>query len=216
MNRDVLQRLIASTVDTAIRRMPVPTWRPGTVTAVASVQECTVRIDGDNEAGTSCHPGGLPVAAGDRVMVLFYPPRGVMVAARLDRPTAYALNVGASATAIGDAVTFYFGSVAGRPPTTTSALYRVYIPRAGTIRVAYILGAATTVGTAEAWPMYVRVNDTTSYLIESLAVSTATRVWSNTAMQVPVEQGDFIEIESVAPTWATNPVSAFGGTLLIA
>lgn len=82
MNRDVISRLVSRTVDAAISRIEQPRWLPATVVAVPNVSTCSVVIDGDTQA-RDAHPGGWVIAAGDRVMVLFYPPRGVMVVARL-------------------------------------------------------------------------------------------------------------------------------------
>jgi len=44
-------------------------------------------------------------------------------------------------------------------------------------------------------------------LIQTLAVNTNDRVWSNTSLNISVTQGNYIEIKEVCPTWATNPAT---------
>jgi hypothetical protein len=129
----------------------------------------------------------------------------------------YALNLmAASLSSPADATTYYFGSLAALAPQTTANLARVYIPKAGTIKVAYIVARAGTVGTNEAWSAYIRKNNTTDYLIQSLSSTDNPRVWSNTGLSIAVSEGDYFEIKMVCPTWATNPATvAFGGVIYI-
>lgn len=115
-----------------------------------------------------------------------------------------------------DAQTIYFGSLAGLAPGTTAALARVYIPKSGSIKAAYIFAHAATSGTNEAWVLHVRLNNTSDTQISSLSANTATRLWSNAALSIPVVAGDYIEIKSVNPTWATNPANVrFGGVVYV-
>jgi hypothetical protein len=55
--------------------------------------------------------------------------------------------------------------------------------------------------------MYIRVNNTTDNLIQTLAITNNNRVWLNAALNIAVTAGDFIEIKEVQPTWATNPAT---------
>lgn len=125
--------------------------------------------------------------------------------------SVYALN--ASTTT--DAQTLYWGGT-GLAPQTTAGICRICIPRAGKIKSAYIHAQAGTAGTNETWEMFIRKNNTSDTSIQQLASNSANRVWSNTALSISVVAGDYIEIKSVNPTWATNPANVrFGGWIFI-
>ena len=65
--------------------------------------------------------------------------------------------------------------------------------------------------------MSVRLNGATDYPVgANLTVPTNERIWSNTSINVPVSAGDYIQIKSVQPDWAVNPVdTTFGGYVYI-
>jgi len=129
----------------------------------------------------------------------------------------YALTVTAANLATTtDAQTIYFGSLAGVAPSSTAAISRIYIPKTGTIKVAQIVAHAATAGTGESWSLYVRLNNTTDTLIQTVASTAAFRTWINTSLSIAVVAGDYIEIKSINPTWATNPANVrFGGVIYI-
>lgn len=116
-----------------------------------------------------------------------------------------------------DAATYYWGCLAGMIPTTTSQQQSMYFGCAGTITKAYIQWNATSAaGSNENVSIYIRLNDTTDYLIATVGNTNAIKQFQNTGLSVPIAVGDFIEIKVVCPTWATNPtVVAMGGMLLI-
>lgn len=124
--------------------------------------------------------------------------------------SGYVLYVQSLTSSPADGQTIYWGSIP-RAPNVTAAASKAYIPKAGTIKKVVIYSNAGTAGSAEAWSLYVRHNDTTDYLIQSLSLSTSERSWSNAAMSIVVAEGDFIEIKSVNPTWATNPLTFITG-----
>jgi len=131
------------------------------------------------------------------------------------RYRAYTLGVQALTYNPADGVTRYFGMIP-RAPTLTGGTSRVYIRRAGTITGAEIYGYSSTAGSGEAWSLYVRVNNTTNYLIATVSAATNGRVFSNTALNITVASGDYVEIVSVQPTWATNPNgTVFGGRIMV-
>jgi hypothetical protein len=105
-----------------------------------------------------------------------------------------------------DAQTVYWGN-SPLAIGTTADITRVYIPKAGTIKACYIYAYAGTAGTAENWSMYIRKNNTTDTLVQTLALSNQKRVWSNTSLSIAVVAGDYIQIKEVEPTWATNPAT---------
>ena len=109
-----------------------------------------------------------------------------------------------------DATTYHFGSM----PTlstgvTTSALQRLYIPKAGTIKSCYLVFIASVLGSAETSTVNIRLNDTTNTVVSSSVTNNANpTVFSNTALSIAVVAGDYIELQWVTPTWVTtNPTT---------
>ena len=126
----------------------------------------------------------------------------------------YTLDVQALTSSPADAATVYFGQIPRAPSTV--GLSKVYIREPGIIKAANILAQSGTAGTAEAWSLYIRVNNTTDTLIATVSAATAERVWSNSALSITVNAGDYFEIKSVQPTWATNPLTTiYGGYVYI-
>jgi len=127
----------------------------------------------------------------------------------------YALHVQALTSSPADAQTIYFGQLP-KAPVTTANVSKVYIRKAGTITAANIYCYSGTAGTNEAWPISIRLNNTTDTQIASVASATNERVWSNTGLSIAVAVGDYIEIKAVNPTWVTNPLTTiFGGYIYI-
>lgn len=114
-----------------------------------------------------------------------------------------------------DAETHYWG-ILNVAPTTTAAVRKIYFRASATITAAEIYSISGTAGSNEAWSLYIRVNNTTDYLIATTSVSAQERIWSNTSLNsgsgISISNGDYIEIKGVCPTWATNPnPSSYGG-----
>jgi hypothetical protein len=127
----------------------------------------------------------------------------------------YTLPVQALTSNPFDAQTVYFGNLP-KAPVTTSATSKVYIPKTGTITRAEIYCYSGTVGTNEPWSLYVRKNDATDTLIQTVNTAAAERIFRNNAMGLSVTAGDYIEIKGVQPTWFTNPATTiYGGYLYI-
>ncbi len=125
-------------------------------------------------------------------------------------PTGYTLSVQALTSSPTDAVTTYFGQ-GPQTPTSTVNLRRVYIRKEGTITMANISVQSGTAGSAENWSLYIRLNNTTDTLIETLGAATAERIFNNSSLSIAVVDGDYFEIKSVNPTWATNPLTTIHG-----
>jgi collagen type VII alpha len=126
----------------------------------------------------------------------------------------YTLSVQALTSSPADAATVYFGQQPRAPGAV--GLSKVYIRKAGTITMANILVQSGTAGTNEAWSLYIRKNNTTDYLIETVSAATAERVFDNSALSISVVAGDYFEIKSIQPTWATNPLTTiYGGYVYI-
>jgi hypothetical protein len=127
----------------------------------------------------------------------------------------YTLSVQALTSAPADGATIYFGQLP-KAPVTVAGNSRVYIRKAGTVKAANIFSFSGTIGTADAWPCSIRLNNTTDTLIESVAANTAERTWDNVSLNISVVVGDYVEIKCVNPTWATNPnTTIFGGYLYV-
>ena len=140
---------------------------------------------------------------------------GAGTVAKVSDIIGYTLHVQALTSSPADAATVYFGQLP-KAPTTTANISKVYIRKAGTIKVTQIYCYSGTAGTNEAWSLYVRKNNTTDYLIATLSVATSERIFSNTGLSIPVAVGDYIEIKGVQPTWVTNPLTTiYGGYIYI-
>lgn len=140
---------------------------------------------------------------------------GSIAQSKIVNYTGYSINVQALTSSPADGQTIYFGMLP-KAPVTAAATSKIYIRKAGTIKVAEIYCYSGTAGTNEAWVMNIRLNNTTDTQIASVALSTNQRVFSNTALSIAVSVGDYIEIKCVNPTWATNPLTCiFGGYIYI-
>jgi hypothetical protein len=127
----------------------------------------------------------------------------------------YAINLQALTSSPVDAQTVYFGMLP-KAPVTSANISKVYIRKAGTIKIAEIYCYSGTAGTNQAWSLYVRKNNTTDYLIATLSLATSERVFSNSALSISVVAGDYVEIKGVQPTWTTNPATTiYGGYIYI-
>lgn len=129
--------------------------------------------------------------------------------------TGYTLSVQALTSSPADGATIYFGNLP-KAPVTTANISKVHIPRAGTIKVARIYCYSGTAGTAENWSGYIRLNNVTDTLIQTIGSATNERVFTNTSLSIAVVAGDYIEIKFINPTWGTNPLTTiFGGYIYI-
>lgn len=130
-------------------------------------------------------------------------------------PSNIAINVQALTSSPVDGQTVYFGMLP-KNPTTTANISKIYIRASGTIKRVEIYCYSGTAGTAEAWSLYIRKNNTTDYLIATLTIANSERVFSNAALNIPVVAGDYIEIKGIQPTWTTNPLTTiYGGYIYI-
>jgi hypothetical protein len=133
----------------------------------------------------------------------------------LTQPYGYTVDLQGLTSSPVDAQTIFFGNIP-RTPTTTAATSQVFIRKAGTIKVAEIYCFSGTAGTNEAWSISIRLNNATDTLIQTVSSASASRVFTNNALNIAVVAGDYIEIKSVNPTWVTNPLTTvFGGYLYI-
>lgn len=165
-------------------------------------------VDGDSLAGRSTaskkrvlvSPMQLPVSTA----------QSTAIAAR-----GYTLSVQALTSSPADAQTIYFGQLP-KAPVTAAATSKVFIRKAGTIKMANIYCYSGTAGTNEAWVMSIRLNNTTDTQIASVSAAASERVFTNSSLNIVVAAGDYIEIKCVNPTWVTNPLTTiFAGYVYI-
>lgn len=121
----------------------------------------------------------------------------------------YVLQAAGASFSPTDATTYYFGGLPSVVPTTSAAIERLYIPKSGVIKAAYVFFNQTS-GTNETSTINIRVNNTTDYAISSAITNDSTvTAFNNPSLNsgagIPVNAGDYIEIKWVCPTWATNP-----------
>jgi hypothetical protein len=126
----------------------------------------------------------------------------------------YTLQVHATSLAPQDGVSYFFGATL--TPRTSSG-NRLYIPKAGTIKVVYFWwDGLGTAGSNENISVYVRLNDTTDTLVETIGDTSLQKLFDNTGLSISVAQGDYIEIKMVCPDFATNPLNVMlGGCVYI-
>ena len=127
----------------------------------------------------------------------------------------YTISVQALTSSPADGATVYFGMLP-KAPTTSANISKVYIRKAGTIKIAQIYCYSGTAGTAEAWSLYIRKNNSADTLIATLSVAASERIFTSSALTIAVAAGDYIEIKGVQPTWVTNPLTTiYAGYLYI-
>ncbi len=130
-------------------------------------------------------------------------------------PLGYTLHVQALTASPADSVSNYFGNLP-RTVGTSANISRIYIRKAGTIKIAELHNYSGTAGTAENWSLYIRLNNTTDTLVATVAAAASERIFSNTGLSIAVVAGDYIEMKTVNPAWATNPLtSIWGGYIYI-
>lgn len=115
-----------------------------------------------------------------------------------------------------DAQTVAFGSIAGTPllASISPAPAEIIMRGNGVIRGCdFTTFSGGVAGTNENWSLYVRHNGT-DYLVQTVGSTAATKVFTNTSLNIPYVAGDIVRMIFVNPTWATNPTQVSGGGFL--
>ena len=115
-----------------------------------------------------------------------------------------------------DAQTVAFGQAGGTPQlaSLSPAPFEIVMRGNGVIRGCdFTTFAAGVAGTNENWSLYVR-HSGTDYLVQTVGSTAATKVFTNTSLNIPYVTGDIVRMIFVNPTWATNPTQVVGGGFL--
>lgn len=123
---------------------------------------------------------------------------------------------GNTQTTPADSTTYYFGNAPAAAIDTNATWYRVYVPKAGTIKAVYgNLHTAGTSGSTENSSIYVRINNTTDVTVTtSRTTNNVSNPFSATGLSTAVAEGDYLEIKWVTPAWATNPTNIRGSAVV--
>jgi hypothetical protein len=127
----------------------------------------------------------------------------------------YTLTVTSTAGNLSTGQTYYFGNLGRVPQLNAPDISRVYIPKTGVIKKAYIVHGSTSTGTITSITVSIRLNNTTDTLV---AVSTANalfRTYINNSLSINVSEGDYIEIKVTSVSAAAPASNSFSGTLYI-
>jgi hypothetical protein len=126
----------------------------------------------------------------------------------------YTLALTSISSALATATTYYFGNV-GRALTTTADQSRVYIPKTGIIKKAYITSFSGTTGTITSITVSIRLNNTTETVVASSTASALFRTYNNNALSISVAEGDYIEIKVTSVSTVAPITNLFSGTIYI-
>ena len=125
----------------------------------------------------------------------------------------YALCLTALTFSPTDGATYYVGIQAEAPTTYTG--HRLYVPKAGTIKAAYVDWSGSAPSNEDI-SAYIRLNNATDTLVATVGTTSVQKLFSNDALSIAVVAGDYIELKIVCPTWVTNPTGVMlGGVVYI-
>jgi hypothetical protein len=93
-------------------------------------------------------------------------------------------------------------------PGTTFDTMRIYLPINCRLKGAtFFWRAGSTAGSGENISIYIRRNNSTDTLVQTVGNTSATKVFSSVALDVAYNAGDYFEVKVTQPTWATNPTN---------
>lgn len=115
----------------------------------------------------------------------------------------------------GQTVAFGATGLSPQLASLSPAPFEIVMRGSGVIRGCdFTTFAAGTVGTNQAWQLFVRHNGT-DYLVQSVSSAATTRVFTNTTLNIPFVNGDIVRMIFINPTWTTAPTIVGGGGHLI-
>jgi len=145
-----------------------------------------------------------------------------MAPSLIDRPVYSMPILSANQTTPAASTNYYIGHTS-LGPTTSATLPRQYIPLSSTIKLVQLMIFCLVPGSAEMGSVYVRINDTTDYLVsDTVQWNAALNIVFNDARNNPVmteelTPTDYWIIKIVTPAWVTPPTNIqYWGTVGIA
>jgi len=126
----------------------------------------------------------------------------------------YTLTVTSIAGNMNNGLTYYFGNI-GRSMLTTADISRLYIPKTGIIKKAYITQYSGAAGTITSITVSIRLNNTTDTLVATSSATTNLRTYNNNALSINVNEGDYIEMKVTSVSTVAPTLNVFGGTIYI-
>lgn len=103
------------------------------------------------------------------------------------------------------------------PDGNFGSVQKVYFPIRNIIKaVIFNTYANTVAGSAESISVYLRINNTTDYLIGTIATVGPERKFLRNDLNIVMNENDFFEFKMVCPTWVTNPTNMFISWVLYA
>lgn len=109
-----------------------------------------------------------------------------------------------------DSTTYYFGAAfAGLPTNAGSTYYRMYIPKAGTIKeMSLTMINSGVFATTEDSTLVLRVNDTLDYTLSAALKHNANGgSYTVAGLGIRVAKGDYVVMKWTTPAWVTNPTN---------
>ena len=111
-----------------------------------------------------------------------------------------------------DATTYYFGFPSLVVPDGNATYHKTLVPTACRV-VGFTSVLRTATASNETWSIYVRVNNTTDYLLSSTFEASSGSALNMTQyaynLNIPMSAGDYYEFKMVCPTWVTNPTGLY-------
>jgi hypothetical protein len=127
----------------------------------------------------------------------------------------YTLTVTSLAGNLSTGQTYYFGNLGRVPQLNAPDISRVYIPKTGIIKKAYIVHGSTSTGTITSITVSIRLNNTTDTLVAVSTASSLFRTYINNGLSINVSEGDYIEIKVTSVSSAAPASNSFSGTIYI-
>jgi hypothetical protein len=104
-------------------------------------------------------------------------------------------------------LTIYSFGMSGLSSTFFGSINKIYIPEgvSGFIKSARVSMLSGVAGSNENISMYLKINNTTNILIQTIGSTDLAREFINNSLNEVINEHDFVEFRLTTPTWGTNP-----------
>jgi hypothetical protein len=177
----------------------------GSVTNEGSL---TVVDPGANKSAIRSNTSGstdVTIEGGDNITVTENTGTGTITVATKQTTAINTTMVATATFSFNDATTYYFGASQVGFSTTETISRSIIIPHDGTITLGQFVTTTVAAGSSQDWSVYLRLNNTTDYLIETIQSGGNVEIWRNDGLSIAVSEGDALCWKMVTPTWTTNP-----------